>query len=108
MPFGFRRKKPMKGNKKLHPTGSFLVRASHKAVSNKVEKAEDEDLKTQLKSIEKEGGWHPTKQRWWTPLLIILGAFHPVYRNTHKFLLPENQEEIVDMTEVRMGKHFTL
>jgi len=102
MVLGFRRRNKKKPGNRLHPFnpfGSFLIRASHKAVSSRVEKAEDEDLKLHLKAIEADGRWHPTGRKWWTPLLIILGFFHPAYRNTHKYLLPENQEDIVDMTE---------
>jgi hypothetical protein len=96
-----KRRAKRSSNSKLHPTGSFIVRAANHAVDGRSDKAEDEALRDQVMTIEKSGldDWHPTGRGWITPLKIIMGGLHPAFRHTHKFLQPEDQETIVDMME---------
>ena len=46
----------------------------------------------------------PYWQKHANPLLIILGAFHPAYRHSHRFLLADEPEGLADLIEAYLGQ----
>eukprot|EP00941_MAST-03F_sp_MAST-3F-sp1_P002604 g2604.t1 len=98
--FTFRKRLKKKRNKRLHPSKSFIIRTQHPSLDARKAIAEDDALRANVAMVESSSdNWHPTGRHFFSPLKILLGILHTAFRNTHAYLQPEKQEDIVEMLE---------
>jgi len=67
---------------KLHPSKSFIKRTQNPTLEARKHQAADEELRNRVTEIENTRArrWHPTGKKWYSPLKILLGFFHPAFR----------------------------